>query len=362
MAITGMAITGTCAPTDPRHYVWWFPGSPIRVHVDLRVIEGLQNRLGDTGRGIAEQGLLFGRVLEGSTEIFEFQPASHRTVPEMIAELAAEPGKRLLVGYYRTEHGDMLRLNEDDLSLFKMSFDKPYHVFLVIQPTSFAPPNATFFFSCGDHRMSEFPYLEFPLDASLLATEERDRISRCQQATEPTTAVQHSLPPESGTVRTGGRVFLKIAAGALVAGVLLAVPWIGSPVIRERSARLWSSIWRPQQPPAPFPSSSSSPHIGLQAKRQDRDLELTWDRQSPWISSATSAMITIEDGSGIRQIPLNSQQIRGESILYLPTSDQVLIQLTVTTPTGVATESGFLQQRRRLRGIVRVLRHLVVAP
>lgn len=332
-----MAITESCAPTDPRHYVWWFPGSPVKVRVDLHVIERLQKRLRDAGHGIAEQGLLFGKVLDGATEIFEFQPASNRSVPEMIAELSTEPGKRLLVGYYRTEQGETLRLNADDLFLFKTFFGRPYHVFLMIQPSAFAPANATFFFSRGENKMAEFPFLEFPLDASLLATEERDRISRCRQASGESTTVQHSSPPESYTVRTGRRVLVKIAAGALVAAFLLAAGWLSTPLLQQRSSRVWSAIWKAQ--PAVQSSPHSYPHIGLQAKRQDRDLAVTWNHESPWILAATSGLISIEDGSVKSQISLNSDQIHGESILYSPISDQVLIQLMVTTPTGGATES-----------------------
>jgi outer membrane biosynthesis protein TonB len=332
-----MAITETCASTTPLHYIWWFPGSPVRVHVDLSVIEELQKRLQDTGRGIAEHGLLFGRVLEGATEILEVQPAGARSVPEMIAELSAEPRKRLLVGYYRTEHGQALRLNDDDLFLFKTFFGKPYHVFLLIQPNAFAAPNATFFFSQGDHRISEFPFLEFPLDASLLATEERDRISRLQQANEQPMAAQHSLPLDAARIPRRTGTLLKIAAGMLLATLLLAAGWIGIPVLRQRSSPVWSAIRKPQ--PSTPAASYSHPHIGLQVKRQGRDLELTWDRESAWVAAATSGLISIEDGAVKRQISLDSQQLRGESILYSPTSNQIRIELTVTASTGAATES-----------------------
>jgi hypothetical protein len=173
--------------------------------VDAGVIKGLQERFRDTGRGIAEHGLLFGRVIDGAIEIFEYRPVSNRTLAETLAELPAEPRERLLVGCYRTEHGEALRLNEDDLLLFKTFFGKRYQVFLLIQPSAFAPPNATFFFSRADRTISEFPLLEFPLDVSLLATEKRS----------PITA-------DSGKVPTGGATNLKIAAGMLVSAFLAA--------------------------------------------------------------------------------------------------------------------------------------------
>lgn len=340
-----MAIAGTYVATDPCQYVWWFPGSPVKVHVDLRVIAGLQDRLRDTGLGTAECGLLFGRVLDGATEILEFRPASSLSVPEMIAEFAAERGKRLLVGYYRTEAGEMLRLNEDDRSLFKTFFGKPYHVFLLVQPNDFAASNATFFFNQGDQKVSEFPFLEFPLDASLLATEERDRISRYQRANEPAAPDERPLPPEPAKVPPRSGFFWKAAVGTLV-GVLLAVAvWVGAPAARERSSRVWtalsSAIGKPQpaaQPPLPA-TSNSGPRIGLQVKTQDRDLELTWDHESAAVAAATSGLISIEDGSVKRLIPLDAAQLRGERVLYSPKSDQVLIQITVTAPDGAATES-----------------------
>jgi len=217
-----MPITGTSASTDPRHYIWWFPGSPVRVHVDLCVIEGLQERLRDSEPERVEHGLLFGQILQGAVEISEYQPVSNRSVPETIAALAAEPRKRLLIGYYRSEHGEALRLNEDDLFLFKTFFGKPYQVFLLIQPNAFAPPNATFFFSRGHRQISEFPFLEFPLDVALLATEEWDRISGYQQATGQSGTVEHSFSAGSDKVPTEETTVLKIAAGLLVSAFLLA--------------------------------------------------------------------------------------------------------------------------------------------
>ena len=336
-----MAITESYASADPRHYVWWFPGSPIKVHLDLQVIEGLQTRLRGSGSQSGEQGLLIGRVLDGATEILEFRPALNRTVPEMIAELSAESGELLLVGYYRTEHGDVLHLNEADLSLFERFFGKAYHVFLVIQPSAFAPPNATFFFCRGDHKMAEFPFLEFPLDASLLATEERDRISRCRQSAEqpPVTPVALPAEPKLRNLRTGRKLLLKLTSvGILVAGLTLIATWITTPSFRTRSSQAWSALWGPSAVRSSSPSRSY-PHIGLQARTQDRDLEVSWNRESPWITAATSGLISIEDGASKRQITLDSQQLRGERILYSPTSDQVLIQLTITTSGAVATES-----------------------
>ena len=177
-----MATMESYTLTDPAHYVWWFPGSPLKVHLDLHVVERLQERLQGAREGVEEQGLLFGRAVEGTTEILDFLPASGGNLPDLIAALPKERSKLLLVGYYRSQPEETLRLNENDLSLAEELFRKPYHVFLVIQSGGFGPFNATFFFRGSDNKMGEVPFLEFPLDASLLAADERRRIQRSQQA------------------------------------------------------------------------------------------------------------------------------------------------------------------------------------
>src|SRR4029077_14210101 len=101
------------------------------------------------------------------------QPAAGR-VSEIVATVSQDGGKRLLVGYYRAEAGDSLRLNDGDLSLARTFFAQPYQVFLIIQPTGFGPPNASFFFHDGDGKMAEFSLMEFPFEPSLLVGEESD--------------------------------------------------------------------------------------------------------------------------------------------------------------------------------------------
>ncbi len=335
-----MATAEKYPVTVPRHYVWWFPGSPVKVYLDLHVIEQLQERLRDTGPGVTEQGLLFGSTPEGATEVSDFEPAYNRSVPDMIAALPEEQRKHLLVGYYRAEWGDTLRLNENDSSLAKQCFAEAYQVFLVIQPNGFAPPNAAFFFHDGSHQMAELALMEFPFDASLLATEERDRIRRSQQATiEQPVAIQPPTFPESNGPRTAGRGVLKKAALFLFAVVIGAATLINIPSLQERLSPIWKAFSNPPTTTAPSAPPSSHPVIGLHAKRQDRDLELTWNRESAWIATATSGLISIDDGSSKRQIALDSKQLRDGSILYSPATDQVLIQLAVSTPTGAVTEA-----------------------
>jgi protein TonB len=79
--------------------------------------------------------------------------------------------------------------------------------------------------------------------------------------------------------------------------------------------------------------------MGLHAERQSGDLKLTWNREAAVISNATSAVLSIEDGDSHRTIPLQANQVRAGSILYTPVSDQVQMELAVSTPADHVTES-----------------------
>jgi hypothetical protein len=259
----------------------------------------------------------------------------------MIAALTREQGKRFLMGYYRTEEGDTFHLNAKDVSLAEECFGKPYHVFLMIHANGFGSPNATFFFHDGDRKMSDFAFLEFPLNPSLLAIEERDRIQRSNH-----TAVTHSVevlspapdPSPAGSLGNKNSVLLKAVWWTCSIALVFAL----GTLVNSRSFRESRAIFNP--PAVSSVSSSASqpssvPLIALHAKRQNGDLELNWNRESALMRTAISGVISIQDGELKRKIALDSTQVRGGSLLYSPTSDQVLMQLTVTTPTDTVTES-----------------------
>ena len=69
-----MASTQTVTSVDPKYYVWWFPGSPVKVHLDLQLVKRLQHGYWLPG-GPAEGGLLFGGAKDGCSEILDFNPS-----------------------------------------------------------------------------------------------------------------------------------------------------------------------------------------------------------------------------------------------------------------------------------------------
>jgi outer membrane biosynthesis protein TonB len=57
------------------------------------------------------------------------------------------------------------------------------------------------------------------------------------------------------------------------------------------------------------------------------------------IAQATSGSLSVQDGESTRLIPFDASQLRNGSILYAPQTDQILMRLTVTTPTETYVES-----------------------
>lgn len=178
---------------------------------------------------------------------------------------------------------------------------------------------------------ASFP--ESPLDSSRLAIEERARVQSSPQAT---TEQPDAVPPPATDDHQRKHSVLKTAGWLIFALLVLALGIsISIPSIRERGSRIWSAIWHPPTPAAP----SSRIPLGLQAERQGGDLKLTWNRQSAAVLSATSGVLSIEDGNAGRKIQLDPGQLRTGSIFYAPTSGQIQMQLTVSAPQETTSES-----------------------
>ena len=326
--------TGAVAVGSPQHYRWWFPGSPIVVHLDLDVVERLQAQLREEGPDATRQGLLSGRYSAKTTEIHDFQPTTGRG----LAEAANAPRDRLVVGYYRIETGGTLRLQAEDLTLLETAFPKPYQVFLLIQPAGFGPASATFLFHTSGARIPDVALLEFPFDAALLAIEEQQRLERSLQPTREQ-AVAISTPPaalpEPRPLRNRPRrvVLWMLFAATLVAGIL-AGGWF----FRDRIDGGLTALRR-EPVAATRDRPRAVPSMGLHARRQNGDLELTWNRESPAIASATAGEIAIQDGDLNHRIALDSSQLRGGSVLYVPLNDNIQIRLTAITGEISAAES-----------------------
>src|SRR5262249_17979568 len=114
----------------------------------------------------AQKGLLVGHFDGQITQIDDI-------LPLLISDPPVPWASPNLVGYFRTHHEPVLRLNEEDIALAKTLLPNPQQVFLLIQPQS---ETASFFFWDQGVFDGDIPFLEFPWDPSLLAVAEQQRI------------------------------------------------------------------------------------------------------------------------------------------------------------------------------------------
>jgi hypothetical protein len=75
--------------------------------------------------------------------------------------------------------------------------------------------------------------------------------------------------------------------------------------------------------------------LGMRARQQGRDLLLSWDEKSQAVQSATDGLLQIDDGAQHREIALDRSGIQGCSMLYTPTSDDVVFRLEIRGKEGV---------------------------
>ena len=341
-----MASAQTVGPELTQHYLWWFPGSPVRVRLALGVVQELKKRLfgPNAEPERPQEGLLFGEIRNGATAILDFEPATPGNVRSLVGMLPS--GKKgSLVGYYRTESSESFSLDAQDHSLAREYFARPYSVFLLVHRNNVGPPTATFFFHDSDCRMVDFAFLEFPFDPSLLAHEQDGRMRRTLQAHPIELPVQ---PPATPAItaeppRTKPNSILKSLVWTFspALAVVLALSFC-SGTVRERYSNVWHTVASTFSKTSGAYSDAgpgSRPLISLRAIKQSGFLALTWDRDSPVIAAATSGILSIRDGDSTRVISCDAAQLRDGSLLYVPETDQISIQLTVTTPIRTYMES-----------------------
>jgi len=322
----------------PKRYTWSFPGSPVKIQIALEVVERLQEQFRQTTKDAPQGGCLLGVTTGSATEILDFHPLSDPQ-PTQAADLAERiPSSVNLepVGYYRTTTDPVLRLTESDIALAKAVFPQPHQVFLLIQSSDSNPANATFFFWDEGQMCGDFPFLEFPFDAPMLADAEQHRI---ELAHKKVVQLEVPAPVPAPVAAPRRKLGLRLFLWSVIAALLIAVSFVA--FFTPRGSAWLQNLRSLQSAQSPAPQTQPAPiqRLGLRAQRQNSDLEITWNRESEAIRTATSGSLTVIDNNGLREIALDASQIRGGSILYAPTGDQVQADLNVVGPQGNTTES-----------------------
>jgi TonB family protein len=86
-------------------------------------------------------------------------------------------------------------------------------------------------------------------------------------------------------------------------------------------------------------SSADASTMALRVERSAGELLLTWNRDSDAIRGATHAVLAIVDGERHENVDLDLAQLRNGSIVYSPSSSDIVFQLTVTGKNSAQTQS-----------------------
>ncbi len=351
------AINPTRGAAEERVYVWSLPGSPIKVHIDLVVID--QIRLQISAEHPQAGGILLGQVQAAVVQIRSLLALTSLTPEVVAAALKQWPASReMVVGYYRVETADVLRLSAEDIELAKSLFPPPSSTILLIHPgTSDAPRAALFFWP---ELLGSQPLTEFVLDSVRLSAKgpqpsRREPKPRPVPPRPPDSAT--SVPPEaSSTPRGGIRAPWRNVSipwrRVSIPWRSVSIPWrtisISIGAIAGLAGLAWLAAWSlpkvtsrsPAVQVAARPASELRPKFDLRAERAAQDFRLTWDTNSPWVKNASAGLLTIQDGRGRKEIALSGDQLRSGSVLYQPFGEQVQMQLSLVSPTEtVASES-----------------------
>jgi TonB family protein len=87
------------------------------------------------------------------------------------------------------------------------------------------------------------------------------------------------------------------------------------------------------------PSSADASTMSLRVERSAGELLLTWNRDSDIIRGATHAVLSIADGERHENVDLDLAQLRNGSIVYSPSSSDIVFQLAVTGKNSAQTQS-----------------------
>jgi DNA-binding CsgD family transcriptional regulator len=182
------AFRRTSPQFEPEAYVWQVHGKPVMVHINLEVVDRLQQDLFEsTYYGHETNGILLGRVaVTGSRLSFFVEDyelvcdnsphagsslAKQKQLADIAAKWNAKGGGRRAIGLFRSQTRGWLALGEQDVDTAKCLFPRADNIFLVVRSSPNAEPRAGFFFWEGSQIRANESYNEFAFDSRVLRTQ-----------------------------------------------------------------------------------------------------------------------------------------------------------------------------------------------
>ncbi|MGA2595641.1 MAG: hypothetical protein ABSH09_01385 [Bryobacteraceae bacterium] len=360
----------------PGVYLWEPPGKTFAVRLSFDVVDRmLQDVMRGFGavpkRGAEVGGVLLGRVGKGEKTIvtiddFETVPIAYKRSPSFLlsdedakafdgvvqrTRNGADPLLRP-VGYFRSHTREGVGLGPEDAALMAQHFPEPDSVALIVRPFASRVSQAGFYFKENGQFPAGLPLLEFPFrrreldpdspppsraarpaDRHPLGSSPGEQREHKPLGYEPPAGVQRGPTPGFDDAASGyasenkpksrnGWVWVPLSFIFLLLGVLLGFQAALS--------------MRPQ-----LPAGSNEPYnLSVTVTQNGGNLQIKWDRQALAIRTAQKGLLTIEDGTYTKPVPLNASELQSGSVVYPPQSKQVRFRLDVSVSArDVVSES-----------------------
>src|ERR1035437_6307021 len=299
-------------------------------------------------------------------------------------------GGLVVAGFFRSHTRKGLALDADDLALFKTHFSDPHNVALLIRPFATKASIAGIFIWEDGAVRGDTSYLEFPFRSSELTPSKPVEGPR-----PPVPEAAQPAPPEATVGKPPARAqVVPIASRREIAPPVpppfvevpapeIAEPAAATPAPENNAFALpsafltdveappatgllafrWSAkmarmavlaaaqlvvivllfvypgflVHRASRSPV-SPQQDSSP-LALRVEHSGGELMLTWNRESSAIKSATRAALSISDGAQHENVDMDLAQLRNGSIVYSPSSSDIVFRMEVTGSDQTKTTS-----------------------
>jgi hypothetical protein len=348
----------------PEFYTWAFPGAPVRIHLQLSVVDSLGREVKRAFEAVPSHSVEIGGLLLGTAdfaaspiiEVRDFEPflSEYRTDHRFILSesdqrklerlLAAHASGRAdglsVVGFYRSHIGEGLSLSPQDVALARNLFSDPANVFLVVKPAADGSANAGFFFWDNGRLEPGFSYLEFPFAASqLTATAVKPR----RPGPRPEPLEKKAPEPAPQELSPGLPSLDELAIEERIPRrphgvwfVLFAVVMMALGMAGYATYMKWGAT-----PTGAKVAETTA--LALQIERRGSDLRVSWNQHSFALARATDGVLVIHDGDlAEQQLHLELDQLRHGSILYSPANPTVQFRLEVRDTENVKTSETVL--------------------
>jgi proteasome lid subunit RPN8/RPN11 len=372
---------------------WSAPECPFNIDYSPRALDDIRLAVVDAFFSLPRGGAEIGGILCGHWDgqrlnitdyaaldcEHAFGPSfalSPRDETQLASLLAASAGNSLRpVGWYHSHTRSEIFLSDADQEIHRRFFPEPWQVALVLKPHTFNPTRAGFFVrDSGGGIHAEASYAEFvlsplavkPAPSGAPAKVELEHAS--DPVPEPMPLSQSApklasplpasppqwdrppglslpdnpdvLPPKDQARDLGetGEAYPTEPARPsrrwpmVVAAVLLVCCALGAAAYWKRS------LWLPRvmamtQRRAPAPVAP--PPLGLNTIDSDGQLQIRWDRNSPFVQRATGGVLSIGAGGPSRQeIPLDKAHLQSGGFTFARQTERVDVSLGLTQPDG----------------------------